>query len=155
MSWIYWVLIAVGITAAKRFIDLMKKGLTPKSVKLIEEISGWKKAHIVKRTRQKQKVTCYLSDNGNVFPLGVYESQVKDIVEQAEKVVKIFEERIALRKQLPAELRKDPMLDRIEGSFITAMEQYLSELNETIKFNPFRETSPDQIIHDRGGFPQF
>ncbi|GEM_PF-2792492 len=148
MSWIYWVLIAVGITAAKRFIDLMKKGLTPKSVKLIEEISGWKKAHIVKRTRQKQKVTCYLSDNGNVFPLGVYESQVKDIVEQAEKVVKIFEERIALRKQLPAELRKDPMLDRIEGSFITAMEQYLSEL-KMFQFDRIDDIaySSERLVH--------
>ena len=148
MNWIFWVLIAVGITVVKRVTVWAKKGLTPKSVKLLEEISGWKKAHIVKRTRQKQKVTCYLSDNGNVFPLGVYESQVKDIAEQAEQVAKIYEERVALRKQLPADLRKDSMLDRIEGSFLTAMEQYLSEL-KMFQFDRIDDIaySSERLVH--------
>ena len=148
MNWIFWVLIAVGITVVKRVTVWAKKGLTPKSVKLLEEIGGWKKAHIVKRTRQKQKVTCYLSDNGNVFPLGVYESQVKDIAEQAEQVAKIYEERVALRKQLPADLRKDSMLDRIEGSFLTAMEQYLSEL-KMFQFDRIDDIaySSERLVH--------
>ena len=148
MGWLWWVVIAVAITVVKNLIDLIKKGMTPKTARMLEEIAGWKKAHIVRRTRQKQKVTCYLSDNGNVFPLGVYESQVREIAEHAESTVKIFEERTALRKQLPADLRKDPMFDRIEGSFLSAMEQYLTEL-KMFQFDRIDDISysSERLVH--------
>ena len=148
MGWLWWVVIAVAITVVKNLIDLIKKGMTPKTARMLEEIAGWKKAHIVRRTRQKQKVTCYLSDNGNVFPLGVYESQVREIAERAESTVKIFEERTTLRKQLPADLRKDPMFDRIEGSFLSAMEQYLTEL-KMFQFDRIDDISysSERLVH--------
>lgn len=148
MGWLWWVVIAVAITVVKNLIDLIKKGMTPKTARMLEEIAEWKKKHIVRKSRQKQKMTCYLSDNGNVFPLGVYESQVKAIAEHAESTVKIFAERTALRKQLPADLRKDPMFDRIEGSFLSAMEQYLTEL-KMFQFDRIDDISysSERLVH--------
>lgn len=124
MDWIIWVIIALVIAAVKSIVPMVKNKLTPKEIKVYSELLEWRKNHLKSRKRK----LCYVSDTENAFPLGQYETRIKNLCMNAEQLVKIYQERLQSRRGLPAALRKDPMLDRIESSFFSAIEQYYQEM---------------------------
>ena len=124
MGWIFWVIVAAVITALKVVVPMVKSKLTPKELKVYSEILEWKQTHLYSRKRK----LCYVSDTGNAFVLGKYEARIKNICTDAEQLVKSCQERLLARRSLSKALRKDPMLDRIQTSFFSAMEQYHQEM---------------------------
>ena len=129
MGWVFWVFVVLLIVFFNKFIPWVKRGTMGKDNRALLDIAEWQEKHLVRRTQSKKRIWCYQSDTGNVFRLGDRESEVKKITDWAERLVKIFEERRQSRRQLSKELRRDPLLDQIEESFLSAMVQYLSEVN--------------------------
>ena len=110
-------------------IPWIKEKTMPKQDRVLRDVSEWKNKHLIRRTVSKKRVWAYQSDTGNVFMLGDRENKIKTLAERSAKLCKVCLERQQTRRNLPKELRKDPMLDRIEESFYSAMEQYLNEMN--------------------------
>lgn len=129
MGWYFWVLVVLLITFFNKFIPWVKRGTMGKESRALLDIAEWQEKHLVRKTQSKKRIWCYQSDTGNVFKLGDRESEFKKITDWAERLVKVFEERRQSRRQLDKELRRDPLLDQIEESFLSAMVQYLSEVN--------------------------
>ena len=128
-GWAIWGVIALLVICLNKIIPWIREKTRPKDQRLLRDITEWKQQHLTRRTVSKKRVWAYRSGTGNIFLLGDRDNKIKTLSDRAVKLCKVFQERQRTRKSLQKELRKDPMISRIEESFLSVMEQYLTEMN--------------------------
>ncbi len=116
------------VFAKKKLIPWCKKHLLPKRMRLLREVTDWNSEHLCYQQKDGIPMRCYRSDSGNVFALGSRADEIYALAARAAMLVQMFRERRISRRAMPRLLRKDPLLSQIEDGFLSALDQYLSEM---------------------------
>jgi len=124
-----FILIFILICVVPGIVKWIRLKMLPKEEQTVVCIPQWQEKHFVKDSQKgKRSKLVYKASDEVKFDLGAYASSIGAMTKQAEKLVTAFQERKRSRKTLDKQFRSDPMLDKIQHTFLITMGQYISEL---------------------------